>query len=102
MCSTSIDWVGTHRRYGSPAERAAIKRRKQEMVTPEGRRRVGHCWVDVDRSAKFDDTRPPGLIVEWALNRRNNIWYARLVYIRNQTDVIETWFPYMQLTPALP
>ena len=101
MCSTSIDWVGTNRRYGSPSERVEIKRRKQEMVTPEGRQRVRHCWVDVDPLAKFDDSRPPGLIVEWALNRRNNIWYARVVYLQDHT-VIDTWFPYMQLTPALP
>jgi hypothetical protein len=47
--------VGTNRRYGSPSERAEIKRRKQSMVTAEGRTRVRHCWVDVDRSAKFDD-----------------------------------------------
>jgi hypothetical protein len=91
-----MDWMGTNRRYGSPAERAEIKRRKQAIVTPEGRRQVRHCWIDVD------EPRPPGLIVEWALNRRNNIWYTCVVYIRNQTDAIDTWFPYMQLTPALP
>lgn len=46
--------------------------------------------------------RPPGLGVEWAPNRRNNIWYARVVYIRNHTDMIDTWFPHTHLASALP
>jgi len=81
-----------------------------EFVDPAGLRPRATTWSTTRveplhpgvRSHQPAERVNPRETVEWALNRRNNVWYARVVYIRNQTNVIDTWFPYMQLTPALP
>ena len=89
--------MGTNRRYGSPAERAERQRQRDALLTPEGRRRLRHCWVEV--ASSFDHDGPaPGVVVEWARNR--DLWYARVVYVQGSSTVIDGWFPYTRLSPV--
>lgn len=72
--------MGSNRRYGSPGERAELRRGREAMISPDGRRRAGHCWVTTAAAAGFDDPDAPGLTAEWARGR-NDMWYARVVYM---------------------
>jgi hypothetical protein len=92
--------VGTNRRYGSPSERAEIRRRREAMITPDGCKRIRHCWVKVNLADAFDDPEAPGVIVEWAHGRNNDLWYARVVHVPDGHTVVDAWFPYTQLTPV--
>lgn len=72
------------------------------MIKPANRQRVRHVWVDVEAGARYDDPPAPGVVVKWALNRRNNVWYARVVVLTDQETTMDKWFMYTRLTPVLP
>jgi hypothetical protein len=72
------------------------------MITPDGRRRVRHCWVKVNASDAFADPQAPGVIVKWAQGRNNQLWYAYVIHVPDGDSVVGRWFPYTQLTPVDP
>jgi hypothetical protein len=75
-----------------PGERAELRPRRETMISPDGRRRVRHCRVTTSAAAAFDDPDAPGLIVEWARGR-NDLWYARVVYLPVRGTVVDEWSP---------
>jgi hypothetical protein len=90
-------WMGTNRRYGFPADRDVRRRQRDAMLSPEGRRRLRHCWVDIGPSIDNAD-QAPGVVVEWARSR--DLWYARVVYVEGTSRVVNAWFPYTRLSPV--